>query len=194
MIKTILPALALPALAFAAAAAPSAALAGQVINVPHFNSIALHGGGEATLRYGDRQRVVLIKGDPAIAEIRVKDDGMLLLSPCRHTCWGNHELEVEITTPSVSELSVHGGGDLRADRGFPRQPRLALSVHGGGDANLRALPADNVSVEVHGGGDAQVRAERSLAAEVHGGGEVRFWGHPQVSSKTYGGGSVESGE
>lgn len=191
MIRTVLPALALAALA------PSAALADQVIDVPPFRSIELHGGGEAALRHGDRQRVVLIKGDPAIAEIRVTRDGNLALSPCdsdHHWCWGNHELKVEVTTPAIAAISVHGGGDLRAERGFPNQPSLELSVHGGGNVDVRALPADNVSVAVHGGGDAKLRAERTLTADVHGGGEVRFWGHPQVSSSTHGGGEIKSGE
>lgn len=188
MFKSVLPVLA------AAAIAPSAALADQVINVPPFKSIELHGGGEATLRHGDRQRVTLIKGDLSIAQIEVLGDGRLVLSPCKDTCWGRHDLKVEIVTPAIAAISVHGGGDLKAEGGFPRQPSLALSVHGGGDADVRALPADNVSVEVHGGGDADVRAERTLAAEVHGGGDVHFWGHPQVSSSTHGGGSVESGE
>jgi hypothetical protein len=172
------------------------AVADQIINVPPFRSIELHGGGNATLRHGERQRVVLIKGDPSIAEIRVTREGNLVLSPCRddHWCWGNHELEVEITTPAIAAISVHGGGDLKAESGFPRQPNLALSVHGGGDADVRALAADNVSVAVHGGGDAKLRAERTLTADVHGGGDVHYWGHPAVSSSTHGGGSVESGE
>jgi len=191
MIRTIV-----PVLAFAAVIS-STALAEQVIKVPPFRSIELHGGGNATLRHGDRQRVVLIKGDPKIAQIEVRDDGRLLLSPCdsrKNWCWGWHELEVEVTTPSIAAISVHGGGDLKAEGGFPKQPSLALSVHGGGDADVRALPVENVSAEVHGGGDARVRAERTLTADVHGGGDVRFWGHPQVSSSTHGGGSVESGE
>lgn len=186
----------LPAFTFAAFAS-SAALADQVIHVPPFRSVEVHGGGEATLRHGNGQRVLLIKGDPAIAEIRVTRDGTLLLSPCdseKTWCWGEHELTVEITTPSVAAVSVHGGGDLKAERGFPRQPNLDVSVHGGGDADVRAIPADNVSAEVHGGGDANVRAERILTADVHGGGDVHYWGHPQVSSSTHGGGSVESGE
>jgi len=79
MIRTILPALALAALV------PSAALAAQTISVPPFRSIELYGGGEATLRHGDRQRVVLIKGDPKIAQIEVKGGGKLVLSPCRDT-------------------------------------------------------------------------------------------------------------
>ena len=170
------------------------ALADQVINVPPFRSIELHGGGHATLRHGERQRVVLIKGDPAIAEIRVTREGNLVLSPCRETCWGNHELEVEVTTPGVTAISIHGGGELKVEGRFPKQPSLSLAVNGGGEADVRALTADDVSVAVHGGGDAEVRAERTLTADVHGGGDVRFWGHPRVTSSTHGGGSVESGE
>lgn len=188
MIKMILTALTIAALA------PAAAQAGQDIKVLPFKSIELHGGGNATLRHGDRQRVVLIKGDPAIAEIQVVGDGKLMLSPCRNSCWGNHELEVEVITPAIGAISVHGGGDIKVKGSFPKQPSLALSVNGGGDAYMRGLPADSVSVAVHGGGDAEVRAERTLAADVHGGGDVRFWGHPQVTSSTHGGGSVESGE
>ncbi|MBV8799376.1 MAG: DUF2807 domain-containing protein [Alphaproteobacteria bacterium] len=191
MIRILLLALALGAVS------SSAAMAEQVIKVPPFKSIELHGGGEATLRHGERQRVVLIKGDPSVAEIRVTRDGTLLLSPCdsdHHWCWGEHELEVEVTTPAVAAISVHGGGDLKAEGRFPRQPSLYLSVHGGGDADVRAIPAENVSVAVHGGGDARVRAERMLTADVHGGGDVHYWGHPAVNSSTHGDGSVESGE
>lgn len=188
MIKTILPALALAVLV------PSLAHAGQTMNVAPFKSIELHGGGEVALRHGDRQRVVLIKGDPAIAQIEVNGDGTLVLSPCRHWCWGNHELQVEVTTPSVTAIAVHGGGELKAQAGFPKQPSLDLSVHGGGDVDLRALPAEEITAEVHGGGDAQVHAERTLNAHVHGGGDLRYWGHPRVNSSTNGGGSIESGE
>lgn len=187
MFKSVLPVLAL------AAIAPTAALADQVINVPPFRSIEVHGGGEATLRHGARQRVVMIKGDLSVAQIKVVD-GKLILSPCKDWCWGDHELKVEITTPAVAAISVHGGGDLRAEGGFPRQPNLNVDVHGGGDADVKAIPAQDVSAEVHGGGDAEVRAERKLTAQVHGGGDLHYWGHPQVSSSTYGGGDIESGE
>ncbi|HEY4116176.1 MAG TPA: DUF2807 domain-containing protein [Rhizomicrobium sp.] len=188
MLKSILPALAL------IVAAPTAALADQVIHVPPFRTVEVHGGGHATLRHGDRQRVVLIKGDPSIADIRVTGDGTLVLSPCKDWCWGNQKFEVEVTTPAIAGVSVHGGGEMDVDGRFPRQPSLKVSVHGGGDADLRNLPADNVAAEVHGGGDAEVRAERTLTAEVHGGGDLHFWGHPRVSSSTSGGGDIESGE
>ena len=121
----------MPAFALAALAS-STALAEQTISVPPFRSIELHGGGEATLRHGDRQRVVVIKGDPGVAEIRVTRDGTLKLSPCdsdKHWCWGNHELEVQVITPAIAAISVHGGGDLNAEGRFPRQPNLGSSPH-----------------------------------------------------------------
>lgn len=188
MPRPILPALIL------AAVLPAAAEAGQTIPVPAFKTVEVHGGGHAVLRHGSVQRVVLLKGDPKIAEIRVTPEGELLLAPCKDWCWGEHELEVEITTPAIAGVSVHGGGDLDASGDYPVQPSLAVSVHGGGDADLRAIPAETVSASVHGGGDAEVRATRMLNASVHGGGTLRYWGHPHVTAATHGGGSIESGD
>jgi hypothetical protein len=186
--KTILPALALLAML------PAAADAGQVISVPPFKSIEVHGGGEAVLRHGDAQRVTLLEGDAKIAEIAVTGDGKLTLAPCQGMCWGNHKFRVEIVTPAIAGVEVHGGGEVTAEGSFPKQPSLAVSVHGGGEADLRAIPAERVAASVHGGGDADVRAEGTLTASVHGGGDLHYWGHPKVTASTHGGGSIESGE
>jgi hypothetical protein len=181
-----------PALVLAAIS-PAAAHAGEIVKLPPFKTIEVHGGGHAILRHGDAQRVELLKGDPKIAEIQVSG-GNLMLSPCKDWCWGDHELEVEVTSPAIAGVSVHGGGQVEVAGQFPSQPRLSVSVHGGGDADLRAIPAEDVSASVHGGGEAQIRAVRKLTAEVHGGGALRYWGHPQLVATTHGGGSIESGE
>jgi len=188
MTRTILPALMLALLV------PAAAQAGQVIKVPAFKTIEVHGGGQAVLRHGNSQRVVLLKGDPKVAQIEVTGDGKLVLSPCKNFCWGSHDLEVEVTTPAIAGVSVHGGGEVDASGDFPTQPSLALSVYGGGDADMRAIPAQTVSASVHGGGEGKVRALQTLTAAVHGGGTLRYWGHPQVTAAEHGGGSIESGE
>lgn len=185
----------LAALAIAVPATVSApARAAETIAVKPFKTIEVHGGGEVILRHGDTQRVTLLEGDPKIAEIRVVGDGRLELSPCRRTCWGDHELKVEVTTPAIAGLTAHGGGSIDAKSGFGNQPRLAIEVHGGGDVDARAIPADAVSANVHGGGTAKVTANKSLHAEVHGGGSLRYWGHPRIDSEVHGGGSLESGE
>lgn len=188
--KTILPALA------AAALLASSAQAAEVFKVPSFKSIELHGGGHAILRHGDTQRVTLLKGSPKIARIEVENDGTLNLSPCklRIGCPRHNDFEVEVVTPAIAAIAVHGGSDLEAKGQFPRQPSLTLVVHGGGDADMRAIPADTVTAEVHGGGDADVHAVKTLTASVHGGGDLHYWGHPSVMSDVHGGGSVGRGE
>lgn len=168
----------------------AAASAGTDIQLPSFHGINVHGGGEVKLIYGPVQRVTVIKADMKVARITVKG-GMLDLSPCDGTCWGNHELKVEVVTPNIDAVEVHGGGWLAAEGNFPKTPRLTADIHGGGTANLRNLPADTVEAEVHGGGTLHVNALTALNADVHGGGSITYTGHPQrLSTKTHGGGSI----
>jgi hypothetical protein len=178
-----------------AASAGVAASAATVVPVPPFTGIELHGGGHVVLKYGATQRVVILKGDPSITSITVKHGGSLVISPCEKVmfCPMHYELDVEVTTPSVPALDVHGGGDLEAASGFPHQAELSVAVHGGGDVNLRAVAIDSVSADVHGGGDLSVHVDKSLTAAVHGGGEITYWGHPQVTSDIHGGGEINSG-
>lgn len=186
---------ALAALLLAAPAALAApALAEQTISVAPFRAIEVHGGGHVVLSHGDVQRVTLIRGDAKIADIHVDGDGTLMLAPCSGMCWGNHPLEVEVVTPAIAGLSVHGGGEIDAHSGFGAQPKLALEAHGGGEIDARAIAATDVSAEVHGGGEVELTAEKTLNADVHGGGAVRYWGHPSVNSEIHGGGSVKGGE
>lgn len=192
--RTVLAALAVAAPATLFASAASTAFASETISVPPFKAIAVHGGGQVTLRHGDAQRVTLVKGDRNVAEIRVTGDGTLVLSPCKGFCWGDHELEVEVVTPAIAGLTAHGGGEIDAQSGFGPQPKLAIEAHGGGEIDARAISAADVTANVHGGGSVELRAEKHLNAEVHGGGEVHYWGHPTVNSEIHGGGPVESGE
>jgi hypothetical protein len=171
-----------------------AASSGTVVPVPAFTSIELHGGGHAVLRHGAVQRVVILKGSTEYSEITVQN-GSLNISPCKSwfSCPSHYDLEVEITTPSIPALNVHGGGELEAAGGFPRQNNLAVAVHGGGDVDIRSVAVDNVTATVNGGGELSVRAEKTLNATVHGGGELTYWGNPQVTSSIHGGGEVSSG-
>lgn len=180
---------------FVAAAATSlliagAAFAGTDMNFPSFSGINIHGGGHVVLRYGKVQRVTVIKGDLNKIDLHMSGN-TLEISPCKNWCWGNNPLEVEIVSPRITSLDVHGGGELEATGDFPRQADLRVQVHGGGELDARAIPADSVTADVHGGGDAKVKALVSINANVHGGGDLVYTGNPQhISSQTHGGGSI----
>lgn len=164
--------------------------AGNDMKLPPFSAIAVHGGGEVKLSYGPVQRVTVIKGDMKVARVEVKGQ-TLDLAACTGMCWGSHELVVEVVTPKLEAVDVHGGGSITAQGTFPKLPHIRAEVHGGGEADISAIPVETVNAEVHGGGSLRVKALNALNAQVHGGGEITYVGHPaQISSQTHGGGSI----
>lgn len=182
------------ALIISAALLGGAAFAGTDVKVPPFSGIDVHGGGDVKLVYGPVQRVTVIKADMKVARIEVKGN-TLDLSPCEGVCWGDHPLVVEIVSPKIENLNIHGGGSIRATGNFEKVSNLNIEVHGGGDADISAIPAQSVRANVHGGGDLKVKALDSLDAEVHGGGDITYVGHPpHIRSKTHGGGSIQGVE
>jgi len=172
------------------------ASAETVVPLAPFQGIDLHGGGDVVLKHGSVQRVTILKGSLQYSKLTVVN-GTLDVSACEDWwhCPSNYDFKVEIETPGVTAIAVHGGGDLSTEGAFPAQDRLALDIHGGGDADLKAIPVRNASVSVHGGGDLKVTATEALSGSVEGGGDVTYWGHPKtLAVATHGGGDIESGE
>jgi hypothetical protein len=181
------------AAAIVAIAAPVAALAQTVIPTDKFTAIDLRGGGTITIRQGPVQRVTLISGDPKRARFEVigsDHGGRLVMSPCDGACWGLHGFEVEIETPVLNGIDIHGGGHITAHGAFPAQAAVSAAIHGGGDIDMKDVPAQSASAAIHGGGKIYVTAQNSLSAEIVGGGVIRYAGHPAVSSSIHGGGAV----
>jgi hypothetical protein len=188
--------LALLLAAAALIAAPAVANAQTTVPVDKFDSVELHGGGLITIRQGPVQRVTIIHGDPAIARIEVTErdhGGKLIISPCRGSCWNWHnELEVQVETPDLGAVAIHGGGKILAEGPFRPRAAVSAAIHGGGVIDVKAMPSQSTSAEIHGGGKILVAAQTSLSAEIFGGGSIRYLGQPAVSTSIHGGGSVDS--
>jgi hypothetical protein len=168
----------------------AAALAGTDFKFPAFAGLNVHGGAHVVLRHGAVQRVTVVSGDLSKADLHM-EGARLDISPCKNWCWNVGTLKVEIVSPKIDDIEAHGGGAVKAEGDFPRQPTLALEAHGGGAIDVRAVPADNVRAEAHGGGAIRTKALVSLDAEAHGGGSISFAGNPpRISSHSHGGGSI----
>jgi len=176
--------------AIVGAAAPLAAAAQTVMPTGRFTSVQLRGGGTISIRQGPVQRVTLVSGDPQVAGFDVDRDGQLIISSCRHTCWGNQHLDVDIETPVLDGVRIDGGGHIVARGAFPAQRAVSAVIHGGGDIDMKDVPAQAASAAIHGGGKIQVAAQSSLSAEIFGGGSIRYLGQPAVSSSIHGGGTI----
>jgi len=179
---------------FAAPFLVPAADAGTV-PVGAFNRISLHGGGHIVLKHGATQSVSLVHGSTDVTSFTIQNGNELVISVCGATvimCPFNYDLDVEITSPDIRGVSIHGGGEMETEGAFPEQQSLAVDVHGGGDLDVRGIAVKDVNAEVHGGGDVKLTATRNLVASVHGGGDIVFRGHPNLVQSVHGGGSVES--
>lgn len=183
----------LPFVALLAVAAPSAAQ--EVVPLPHFDGVELRGGGEVKLTYGPVQKVTIQSGSSEFTRIRVIDrpTGRLVIDACNERCPRHYDLKIEIQTPDIDAVSVHGGGAITASAGFPRQKNVAVAVHGGGIVDLRSVAVGDVAAAVHGGGKLMIRADGNLAASVNGGGLINYWGDPRVVTSINGGGIVSPG-
>lgn len=179
----------LAAAALAAVCAIPSATAQTPISVGRFDSIELRGGGELVIRHGPRQSVTLLSGDRALAGFDIERGNRLVIRPCRTSC-RNQRLRVEIVTPELEAVAVHGGGTIRAEGGFPAEDNVAVAIHGGGTIDTRAVRGRNVAASIVGGGLIRVAAERSLAASIVGGGAVRYVGDPRTTVSINGGGTV----
>ena len=171
-----------------------AADAGTVA-VGAFNRVALHGGGHLILKHGATQSVSLLRGSTDVTSFTVKNGNELVIAACGNTvimCPFNYDLDVEITSPDIRGIEVHGGGEVEAEGAFPEQQSLAIEVHGGGDLDVRAISVRDVTAEVHGGGDAKLTATHNLVASVHGGGDITYRGHPNQVESIHGGGDIDS--
>lgn len=180
---------------FASAAAASllfasAALAGTDLTFPAFTGISTHGGAAVVLRHGAVQRVTVVKGDLSKADIHLNGKS-LDISPCKAWCVNSGEFKVEIVSPRIEDIQAHGGGALKAEGDFPKQPMLNLQAHGGGAINVRAIPAETVHAQAHGGGVIKLQALSSIDAQANGGGVISFAGNPpHIISQSHGGGAI----
>ena len=159
------------------------------IPVRAFDAVELRGGGELFVRRGPQHRVTLVRGDPNQAAFHVREDGTLVVRPCRTSC-RNQNLRVEIVTPELDAASIHGGGSIQVAGGFPAEASVALAIAGGGVIDARALPARSVAASVTGGGLIRAAPRSSLAAAITGGGTIRYTGDPAKTVHITGGGTV----
>lgn len=170
----------------------ASATAAETVPVSKFNSIELNGGGRVVIRHGTTQRVTLISGSSA--QTRISNTGRrgekLVIDACDGSCPRGYQLRVEIVTPDIAAVAIHGGGTIVAETGFAQQDTIAAAVDGGGEIDLRSLSARDVAAAVHGGGSLVVNARQTLAVAIYGGGEVVYAGDPTLSTAINGGGTV----
>ena len=174
----------------AALLACAPALAAELVPVPSFRSVELHGGGAVDVIPGPVQRVAILEGSSRFTRIYVENGGQLRIDNCAETCPPDYRLRIEIQSPRAPSLAVDGGGRIVTGSGFSPQRQLSAAVNGGGHIDARSVDAMHVSAAVNGGGNILVRPHDALSAAVNGGGHIRYLGNPTTAVAIRGGGDV----
>jgi hypothetical protein len=175
--------------------------ASQTRDVAPFAAVALTGADNVSIRIGKPQAVV-VRGDVDVLDrvtTRVQEGRLVIGTTGSFT--SKTGMKVDLTVPSLSELSLVGNGVIAVKgidtasltvtlsgsgviRASGRASGLDVTLSGAGDVRLGALVASNVSAALDGVGRIAVTATKSLHASVSGAGSIVYGGNPSVVTRS----------
>jgi hypothetical protein len=177
--------------------------------VPTFGSVELAGSNNVTIHVREEQSVQVYGDDNIIERVTTKVDGTTLVIGTKPGSYAtNSPTGVEVSMPSLSELTLSGSGNITITGIEPpafillisgsgvvsasgTTEQLDVTVSGSGQAELGGVEATAVRAVVSGSGQIIVTATESLEASVPGTGSIVYGGNPSdVTSSVTGTGAV----
>ncbi|MDB5235506.1 MAG: hypothetical protein JWR44_2499 [Hymenobacter sp.] len=180
-----------------------------------FQTVSSSGGIDVILSQGSKTSVVVEASPEAQAHVVTEvEDGRLKIGWERNYSWrhlfsNNRHVNVYVTCPRLSGVSLSGGSDAKGQSNFSADD-FNISASGGSDMKL-TLNAKTLSVEASGGSDVALsgRVERqkvevsggsdyngfalkSTTADVSasGGSDVNVFADGEISSSASGGSDI----
>jgi Putative auto-transporter adhesin, head GIN domain len=183
----------------------------QTRDVSAFHSVELAGGNNVVIRVGEKQSVVIKADDNLLDRVTTKvQAGTLVIGNTPGSLTAKSPMSVVVTVPTLSELTLAGGGNIvvsgiKAESltvtlsgsgnftGSGTAHSLGVTLSGSGNAFFTRLPTDNVHAVLSGSGTIYVMATRSLDAAVPGSGTIVYSGNPQHVTKSVTGSGAITG-
>jgi hypothetical protein len=209
MIAVLMAALAVVAIAIALLAYGSSGVAAtQTRAVATFSRLDLAGSNNVTIVVGRPQSVVVHADSNLINHITTDVVAGTLVIGHTDSFTASGPMSVDVSVPSLTELSLSGSGQISATGISTSQltvtisgsglvsatgtaTRLDVTINGDGKAQLSQLTARDVHAVISGSGLIQVTATASLDAAIPGSGTIIYSGNPpQVTSSVTGSGAV----
>lgn len=148
----------------------------RVLNMPDFTGVKLSCDAKVFITQGDSFEVVA-KGESNVIdelELDVQEDTWTI--EFDH-CVKSYDLEIYITMPTITYLSVSGSGDIRGENFFTTQD-IVLRVSGSGSLCL-GLNAEDVDGKISGSGRVELEGEaEKLDFDISGSGDLKAFNMP----------------
>jgi len=181
----------------------------QTREVAPFDSVELAGGNNVVIQVGGKQSVVVKADDNLLGRVTTKvQSGTLVIGNTPGSLMAKSPMSVVVTVPTLSELTLAGGGNIVVNgiktenlkvalsgggnlTGNGEAKSLSLTLSGSGNVWFTRLVADDVSAVLSGSGNIFVTAIKSLDASVPGSGSIVYAGSPQnVARSVTGSGTI----
>ncbi len=120
----------------------------DVREVSDFTEIESTGAFHVSVRYGERQEVLVTFDDNLIDFIETEVERQTLHIYCDEECRSKHTCQVEITLPKLEGVTTRGSGDI--DVGGFTGDTFDCRTKGSGDISIRGLVCDVLRCEIDG--------------------------------------------
>ena len=170
--------------------------------LPVFGSVDLAGSNNVFIRIGEEQSVQVYGDDNLIDGVTTQWTSTQSLSASKPgSYWTNSPMRVEVSVPSLRDLTLSGSGTVMVSgvdgrrftvtisgsgvvRASGTTEQLDATVSGSGQAELGGVEASAVQAVVSGSGEIVVTATDSLDASVPGSGSIVYGGNPSDVTKS----------
>lgn len=165
-------------------------------NLAAFSAIEVAGSVDVQISCGGAQSVVVRADDNLLRQVRTEVAGGRLKVSLEGSLSTQNPLEVQVSVPNLSALTVSGSGDATVSRLNAGAFRLVvsgsgdvkisgnadtadISIAGSGNLDGKKLNVKRASVEIRGSGDAALTVLDSLKARISGSGDLDYYGNPR---------------
>ncbi len=172
-----------------------------------FDQVDLSGFGNVEVVFGEESKIKITTDNNLIDLIETKIENNQLQISLIESISPTDGLELEITTPSLSQFDISGAGNIVMN-GFSGDSltlntsgaanftvdgvveSVRLKCSGAGRGSLSKLIAKKADVHISGAGKATVNVLESLKINISGAGSVSYYGTPEISKTISGLGRV----
>jgi len=145
-------------------------------DVSSFSEISLRISGKLYLKQGDKQSVRVVAKESVLSDIitEVKGNELVIRFPNSNLFQRNFnpgKIEIYVTVPDVSALSVSGSGDIIAENLEARI--LNLSLSGSGGIQIGSLTSSKLKGSISGSGNIELGGKKTadeLSVTISGSG------------------------
>ena len=152
----------------------------QTRKVDPFTEISLRVGANVHLVQGAKQSVDIVAKPSTMEQLitEVKDGKLIIRMPNKNSLWSSFQpgdITINITTPTITGLSVLGSGNINADDEI-KSKIIDLDVSGSGNIKLSELSAERVKTTISGSGNIVIAGKttaQDLGIVISGSGNFK---------------------